>query len=236
MDETDLFPPLKVYLEQQGYSVHSEVKNCDIAAVKDDELIIIELKTKLSMKLLIQAAKRKEITESVYIALPVEGKKMYPGGNPEVKLLLRQLEIGLILVRTMKKKLRIEVLFHPLPYNRRKSGRRKRAILREIDGRYAEFNTAGEPAAGKKIFAYRQEALRIAAVLKQNGEMSPKQLRKLGCSVKTQEDTVKKCLWLVRPGGARSLPPSPSGRAGIDGIFRCGRADYERGSFPPPLK
>ena len=215
MDETDLFPPLKVYLEQQGYSVHSEVKNCDIAAVKDDELIIIELKTKLSMKLLIQAAKRKEITESVYIAVPVEGKKMYPGGNPEVKLLLRQLEIGLILVRTMKKKLRIEVLFHPFPYTRRKSGRKKRAILREIDGRYAEFNSAGEPAAGKKIFAYRQEALRIAAFLKQNGEMSPKQLREEGCSVKTQEivsknvygwfERVTRGVYRLHPAGARAL-------------------------------
>ncbi len=215
MDETELFPPLKVYLEQQGYSVHSEVKNCDIAAVKDDDLIIIELKTKLSMKLLIQAAKRKEITESVYIAVPVEGTKKYPGGNPEIKLLLRQLEIGLILVRTMKKKVRIEVLFHPLPYTRRKSGRKKRAILREIDGRYAEFNTAGEPAAGKKIFAYRQEALRIAAVLKQNGEMSPKQLREEGCSVKTQDivsknvygwfERVERGVYRLHPAGIQAL-------------------------------
>jgi hypothetical protein len=215
MDETELFPPLKVYLEQQGYSVYSEVKNCDIAAVKDDDLIIIELKTKLSMKLLIQAAKRKEITESVYIAVPVEGAKKYPGGNPEVKLLLRQLEIGLILVRTMKKKVRIEVLFHPLPYTRRISGRKKRAILREIDGRYAEFSTAGEPAAGKKIFAYRQEALRIAAVLKQNGEMSPKQLREEGCSVKTQDivsknvygwfERVKRGVYRLHPAGIQAL-------------------------------
>ena len=215
MDETDLFPPVKTYLEHQGYSVHSEVKNCDIVARKGDELLVVELKTSLTMKLLTQAAKRKEITDSVYIAVPVAGGKLYPGGNPEVKLLLRRLEIGLILIRTMKRKLRIEIALHPLPFTQRKSGKKHRAIIREIDGRYAEFNTAGEPAAGGKIFAYRQEALRIAAVLRDSGEMSPKQLRELGCSGKTQEilaknlygwfERVERGIYRLHPAGNRAL-------------------------------
>ena len=35
MQETDLFPPVKKYLEANGYTVRAEVKNCDITATKD---------------------------------------------------------------------------------------------------------------------------------------------------------------------------------------------------------
>ncbi|MDZ7794620.1 MAG: hypothetical protein U5P10_13290 [Spirochaetia bacterium] len=69
--ESDLFQPLKAYLEGQGYSVHAEVRNCDIVAQKGDELILVELKSSISLNLLIQAAERKEISDSVYIAVPV---------------------------------------------------------------------------------------------------------------------------------------------------------------------
>jgi len=44
MHETDLFPPIKKHLEASGYTVRAEVRDCDITAFKDDELIIIELK------------------------------------------------------------------------------------------------------------------------------------------------------------------------------------------------
>jgi hypothetical protein len=42
--ETDLSKPLQTYLAAQGYTVRCEVKHCDIVAVKDDVLIVIELK------------------------------------------------------------------------------------------------------------------------------------------------------------------------------------------------
>ncbi len=34
LKETDLFEPVKHYLENQGYDVYGEVKNCDITAKK----------------------------------------------------------------------------------------------------------------------------------------------------------------------------------------------------------
>jgi hypothetical protein len=61
--ETDLYFPLKYYLEKQGYTVNSEVHNCDIVARKNDELVIIELKKHFSVSLLAQVLIRKQITD-----------------------------------------------------------------------------------------------------------------------------------------------------------------------------
>lgn len=215
MKEEDYYLPVKRYLEGQGYSVHPEVKNCDVVARKNGELVIVELKKNLSMRLLIQAAKRKELTESVYIAVPVEGNKGYPGSDPGIKLLLRRLEIGLIIIRVLATKMKLEVVFHPLPFSARKSNRKKRALIREIDGRYAEFNAAGEAAKKDKITAYKQESLRIAELLSEHGTMSPKNLRDLGCSEKTQIilsknvygwfERVERGVYALHPAGREAL-------------------------------
>ena len=42
--EKDLYGPVRDYLENLGYQVKGEVKDCDIAALRDGELIVVELK------------------------------------------------------------------------------------------------------------------------------------------------------------------------------------------------
>lgn len=42
--ESDLYQPIKEYLDSLGYDTKGEVKDCDITAIKDDELIVVELK------------------------------------------------------------------------------------------------------------------------------------------------------------------------------------------------
>lgn len=184
--ESDMFPLLKTYLEGQGYSVHAEVKNCDIAARKGDDLVLVEMKTSLSLALISQAVERKEITDAVYIAVPVPPGKQLPPNFRRIKSVLRRLEIGCILLDFMKTKERVRIELHPLPYAPRRRHNRRRAILREIDGRYAEFNRGGEPSGTEKITAYKQEALRIARLLSHHGACSPKKIRSLGGSEKTQ--------------------------------------------------
>ncbi|MCM3082236.1 hypothetical protein M3558_25230, partial [Brevibacillus invocatus] len=51
--EVDLYEPISQYFRRQGYEVKGEVLHCDLAAVKADELIIVELKRHLSVELLI---------------------------------------------------------------------------------------------------------------------------------------------------------------------------------------
>ena len=52
MNETDLYPPLKEYLEHNDYLVRAEVKHADIIARKDDSIIAIEMKIKMNQQLM----------------------------------------------------------------------------------------------------------------------------------------------------------------------------------------
>ena len=187
MKETELDEPVRKWLEKQGYSISCEVKNCDIVARKEDELVIVELKTRFSLDLVYQAVNRKNLTESVYVAVPVlPGKKTIPRYK-EVKKLLARLEVGLILVRFLKSKTRVEVISHPSIYKPRKAIRRREAIIREIDGRYSEFNKAGSAVVDIRISAYKQQALVAAYLLKKNGPLSPSAIKKSGGGNKTQQ-------------------------------------------------
>ena len=57
--ETDLYGPIKAYLNGLGYDVKSEVKHADIVALKADAPpLIVEMKTGFSLTLLHQAAVR----------------------------------------------------------------------------------------------------------------------------------------------------------------------------------
>ncbi len=180
MKEEDLFTPLQLYLEKQGYSVNAEVQECDLVAVKGEEILIIELKTRVTTALLIQAARRKEICDSVYIAVPVPPGKHSLPNQKGLSTLLKQLEVGLILVRFLKTKTRIEVTLHPRPYKQRMRRKKKAAILHEIDGRYGEFHKGGIPVTKEKITAYKQESIKIGFILRDSGPLSPKSVREKG--------------------------------------------------------
>jgi len=183
--ETDLYRPVHDFLVAQGYSVRSEVRNCDITATRGDELIVIELKKTFGTALLVQAAQRQRITDSVYVALPRavsrNGRDRWRG----IRHLLRRLEVGLILVSVRSRKPSVEVVFHPLPFERRKRRSLKAAVLRETAGRSEDFNVGGSTRR-KIVTAYRENAIQIACLLEKLGPLSPRQLRELGTGPKTQ--------------------------------------------------
>lgn len=99
MKETDLFPPVRNYLESHGYNVHAEVGNCDIVATKNNETIILEMKLQLSVKLICQAVIRQKVESTVYIVIP-QKRISKRQDFKEIKHLLRRLELGLITVDT----------------------------------------------------------------------------------------------------------------------------------------
>ena len=56
MAETDLYRPVKQFLEAQGYVVKGEIGQCDVVAVRGDEgPVVVELKERLSLSLILQA-------------------------------------------------------------------------------------------------------------------------------------------------------------------------------------
>jgi hypothetical protein len=183
--ESDLAGPLCRYLREQGFTVRSEVKDCDIAAVKDEDLLIVELKKALNLSLLVQAAKRQRLTDSVYVAVPrPDNRWKWNAQNRGVQHLLRRLELGLILVSLDSDRPPVEVVFHPKPLARRKKPAWRRVVLEEISSRTGDFNRAGSTRR-KLVTAYRENAIHVACGLLTKGRQSAKALRALGTCPKT---------------------------------------------------
>ncbi|MFO7611853.1 MAG: DUF2161 family putative PD-(D/E)XK-type phosphodiesterase [Clostridia bacterium] len=185
MKETDLYLPVKEFLEMQGYSIRSEVRDADIAAVKDGRLLIVELKAAINLKLLIQLVKRQRLTDSVYAAVPRPAYKRRFGKDFKDKAyLLRRLGIGLILVAMDAREPYAAVEFEPgdfdMKRSRASSSGRKALLLREIEGRSADFNTAGS-VHSKLVTSYRENSLRAAYEMRNKDAMTTTELRNAGC-------------------------------------------------------
>lgn len=188
--ESDLYEPIYKYLTDNGYDVHSEVKDCDITAIKGDELIIIELKRSFNATLLMQAVKRQRAADSVYVAIPKPKGGRFSTNWNEMCHLLKRLELGLMVVSFKGKKGELEILFHPDVFERKKNNRLRRSIIKEASGRYGDFNVGG--STGKKIMTvYRENSIHIACCLERFGELSPSKLKKLGTCEKTQSILTK---------------------------------------------
>jgi len=189
MKETELYNPVKSLLKTLGYDIKAEVSNADIAAVREGELLIVELKTSFNMKLLMQAVKRQRLTEKVYIAIPRPTyKKRFSKDIKEKEFLLRRLSLGLIYVVMEVEKPYASIVFEPRLFNMKlsiaKTKKRKEKLLKEYNGRTSDYNTGGSVRT-KLVTAYRENALQIAYFLNNNESMKTKELRDAGCSDKT---------------------------------------------------
>lgn len=178
--ETELYIPVKQFFEKLGYKINAEVSDCDITATKGDELIVVELKTSFSLKLLYQLVERQKIADSVYAAIPAIGGK-YPKEITSMKALIKRLCAGLMIVHFLKTRTWIEVLVDPMEYVPRKSRKGRYAVLGELNGRVAELNTGGASTKTKRMTLYRQHCIQAAAILAKKGPLTAKQLREAGC-------------------------------------------------------
>lgn len=192
--ESDLYKPIQKYFIAEGYEVYGEVKDCDMAIVKEDELIVIELKLNLTVDLLIQATKRQRLTNAVYIAIPKPSYNLRSKRWRDVCHLVQRLELGLILVSFTSNRRRIEVISHPTSFDRNKSNprnkRKRDALLKEINGRSADYNIGGSNRT-KIMTAYKENCIQIAAYLNHFGELSPRILKQKGTGDKTSSILTK---------------------------------------------
>lgn len=186
--EVDLYKPVKDLFTQQGYDVHGEVNECDVAALKEQELILIELKLSLSIDLLIQATKRQRLTNQVYVAIPKPKLNFRSKKWKDSCHLVRRLELGLILVSFLEDDTRAEIVFHPTSFDRKKSMQRSKkkrtAMLTEMVGRLGDYNVGGSSRT-KIMTTYKENCIHIACCLLQSGPLSPKSLREMGTGEKT---------------------------------------------------
>ncbi|BDU51336.1 DUF2161 domain-containing phosphodiesterase [Haliovirga abyssi] len=186
--ETDLYKPIYDYMAKNGYNVKSEVKDCDVVAIKDDNLIIIELKKSINLTLLVQAVERQRRADSVYIAVP--RPENLPKNWKDIVRLLKKLELGLIFVVFLKKDTRVDIIFHPNEYVERKSKKQRFAIIEEIKGRTGNRNIGGSRRTAI-MTAYKEQNIFIACCLEKNGPLSAKELKKIGTGEKTSSILIK---------------------------------------------
>lgn len=165
--ETDLYPPVKAFLEAQGYVVKSEVGAVDVMAVRGSEPpVVVELKLGFSLSLFHQCIARQSLTEDVYLAVPRQPGKRFAKAVKDNLKLARRLGLGLITVRLTDGL--VQVHCDPGPFQPRLAKARQGALLREFARRQGDPNNGGQTRVGL-ITAYRQDALKLALYLFEAG-------------------------------------------------------------------
>lgn len=192
--EVDLYEPIKNYFTEQGYDVYGEVNDCDVVAVKEEELIIVELKLRLNLDLVMQATKRQRLTEQVYVAIPRPTYSLRSQKWRDICYLMRRLEVGLLVVSLQTGEEQVKVIHHPTPFDRvksmQRSKKRRNSLLSEIEGRTGDFNIGGSSKI-KIMTAYKETCIHIACCLIHHGPLSAKSLREIGTGEKTSRILIK---------------------------------------------
>lgn len=161
MLETELYLPVKRFLEAQGYDVKAEIGDCDVLAVRGEEPpIIVELKTRFTLQLLLQGIDRQAVTDNVYLAIPEPKQSL----RQDILRLCKRLGLGLLVVNREW----VEAHLDPATYQPRKAPRRKAVLLKEFQRRIGDHNSGGS-SKRPLVTAYRQDALRCVKFLNNTG-------------------------------------------------------------------
>ncbi|NEX47334.1 DUF2161 domain-containing phosphodiesterase [Rhodobacter sp. ETT8] len=120
--------------------------------------LIVELKTALNLPLILQGVARQGLFDHVYLAIPQPPR--WTHRYRDLTALLRRLGLGLLTVRDG----RVEPHLDPAPYQPRKNTAKAARLLKEFHKRQGDPNIGGTTGI-KRVTAYRQDALRLAAAL-----------------------------------------------------------------------
>ncbi|MBN9061235.1 MAG: hypothetical protein BGP06_05540 [Rhizobiales bacterium 65-9] len=169
MAETDLYAPVKRFLEAQGYCVKAEIRDCDLVAIRGEEPpVVVELKRAFSLKLVLQGVDRQSLTDAVYLAIGLPRRH-----DPDIHKLCRRLGLGLLTVSGDH----VEAALDPAPYQPRKNGKRQGMLLKEFAHRVGDPNLGGSARRRPLMTAYRQDALRCIRFLDRTGPSRPALIR-----------------------------------------------------------
>ncbi|NKJ37608.1 DUF2161 family putative PD-(D/E)XK-type phosphodiesterase [Rhizobium sp. SG570] len=173
--ETELYLPIKSFLEMAGYAVKGEIGGCDLVGLNDGEppvVVICELKLTFNLELILQAVDRAAASDEVWIAARVSAKGKGRESDRRFRDLCRRLGFGMLAVSDSGT---VDIVVSPVSPMPRKNARRRSRLVDEHRRR------KGDPALGgstrKPIMtAYRQQALACAAAI-ENGVQKPKDMR-----------------------------------------------------------
>ena len=177
MVETDLYLPLKTFMESAGYTVKGEVNGCDLVGVKDGEppvVMVCELKLTFNLELVMQGVNRAAICDEVWLAAQTSKTARGREHDARFRNLCRRLGFGLIAVSPAGV---VDVIIAPFAATPRRDPKRRSRLLDEHKRRVGDPQLGG--GRGKPIMtAYRQDCITCATALLA-GPQSPKQLKAL---------------------------------------------------------
>ena len=175
--ESDLYAPVKAYLEDCGFEVRAEVGKCDVVACRDQTVVAVEMKLAFGTPVLYQALERLAAVDFVYVAVSVaDGAKARANWDAQVKpavRLCRMLGVGLLSVRDGL----VVVHTDPAVYEPRKQPRQRSKLLGEFQGRSGDHNVGGTTKR-PRVTVYREKALRCAEILGDGEVMQAATVRK----------------------------------------------------------
>ncbi|EGO61801.1 DUF2161 family putative PD-(D/E)XK-type phosphodiesterase [Acetonema longum] len=182
--EEDLYPAVRDYLISRNCTVKGEVNQCDVVAVNQaGTVLVVEMKVRVNLEVILQAALRQKVADLVYIAVPKNSKSILTKKWKSICHLLRRLGIGMLLVTFRGKTSAVEEWLEPELCGResgkKTDSRQRKKLLAEFNRRHGDLNPGGTRRK-KLITVYREMAIHIAALLAKHGPLSIKQLKERG--------------------------------------------------------
>ena len=145
--------------------------------------MIVELKRAFGLSLVLQGVDRLAVSDRVYLAVGQWPKQM-----KNVRKLCRRLGLGLMVVAAE----RADIVLDPAPYQPRLNKRKTGRLLGEHARRVGDPNRGGSTTRVPMMTAYRQEALRCAELLANNGPMKVAALRAHQSQIRDMEDLAER--------------------------------------------
>ena len=169
--ESELYGPVRDHFVSLGYEVQGEVNSCDLAANKNGETVIAELKTSFCLKLVYQALERQSMTDLVYTVIPRPKKGAKGAQWRDMLKLMKKLNIGIITVALDSPLKTVEVVLSPQVAQSGDNGDKKQntdkkaALIRELQSRNLNTTTGGVSRT-KILTAYREKSIFVLCLLK----------------------------------------------------------------------
>lgn len=177
MKEIELYEPIKNYLLKNGYKLQAEVKNCDIAYLYKNNLVVIELKKSFNLKLLYQALDRKVFANKVFIAI-IRPKNFRKKETKYMLNILKALNIGLITVSLDSPLKTVEIILEPQNQIINSKIKKRNIILNEIQNRNLNINIGGSVKKANILTAYKEQVIFLACILNKIKVGSPSFIKK----------------------------------------------------------
>lgn len=175
MIESDLYLPLKAFMETLGFEVKGEVNGCDLLGVKQGEppvLIVCEMKLSFNLELVLQGVDRAAACDEVWLAARMSKAGKGRERDARYRNLCRRLGFGLLAVALDGS---IEVIVAPFAATPRRDPKRRSRLLSEHKSRIGDQNKGG--GHGQPIMTvYRQDCITCAKTMLA-GPTTPKHLK-----------------------------------------------------------